>query len=87
MDSFGMGEKFNVHIKDLKPINICYTIEENVFNGNKNIQLLIKDIKVNKLIQILFLVYHEILKNIGAILTSVPYNWILFSPLAMARTL
>lgn len=45
--AFGMGEKFNVHIKDLKPINICYTIEENVFNGNKNIQLLIKDIKVN----------------------------------------
>lgn len=43
--AFGMGEKFNDHIKDLKPISICYTIEENNFNGNKSIQLMVKDIK------------------------------------------
>ena len=46
--AFGMGEKFSAHIKDLKPIDICYTVEENSFNGNKNIQLLIKDIKINE---------------------------------------
>jgi len=44
--AFGMGEQFNDHIKELKPISICYTIEENNFNGNKSIQLMVKDIKV-----------------------------------------
>lgn len=44
--AFGMGGKFNDHIKGLKPINICYTIEENNFNGNKSIQLMVKDIKI-----------------------------------------
>ncbi|MBP7497602.1 MAG: single-stranded-DNA-specific exonuclease RecJ, partial [Bacteroidales bacterium] len=28
-----------------QPFNICYTIEENSWNGNTNIQLNIKDIK------------------------------------------
>lgn len=46
--AFGMGEKFSAHIKDLKPIDICYTLEENVFNGNKTIQLMIKDMKINE---------------------------------------
>lgn len=44
--AFGMGEQYNDHIKELKPISICYTIEENNFNGNKSIQLMVKDIKV-----------------------------------------
>ncbi|MCQ2350873.1 MAG: single-stranded-DNA-specific exonuclease RecJ [Paludibacteraceae bacterium] len=43
--AFGMGKQFNDHIKGLKPISICYTIEENNFNGNKSIQLMVKDIK------------------------------------------
>ena len=37
---------FNTHLKALNPLDICYTIEENTFNGNTNIQLMIKDIKI-----------------------------------------
>jgi single-stranded-DNA-specific exonuclease len=29
----------------LNPVDICYSIEENTFNGNTTIQLVIKDIK------------------------------------------
>ena len=43
--AFNMSE-FNDVIKDLNPLDICYTIEENTFNGNTSIQLQIKDIKV-----------------------------------------
>lgn len=43
--AFGKHE-FNNHIKSLNPIDICYTIEENNFNGNSSIQLMIKDIKI-----------------------------------------
>jgi single-stranded-DNA-specific exonuclease len=43
--AFGMHE-FNDDIKALNPLDICYTIEENNFNGNSSIQLLIKDIKI-----------------------------------------
>lgn len=43
--AFGKYE-FNDHIKSLNPIDICYTIEENNFNGNTSIQLMIKDIKI-----------------------------------------
>lgn len=43
--AFGMYE-FNDHLKSMKPLDICYTLEENTFNGNTSIQLLIKDIKV-----------------------------------------
>ena len=42
--AFGM-HKHNEHIKSMKPFNICYTIEENTYNGNTSIQLMIKDIK------------------------------------------
>ena len=42
--AFGMSE-FNDYIKGLNPVDICYTIEENTFNGNTSIQLVIKDIK------------------------------------------
>lgn len=43
--AFGMYE-FNDHLKSLKPLDICYTLEENNYMGNTNIQLMIKDIKV-----------------------------------------
>lgn len=43
--AFGMYE-FNDHLKSMKPLDICYTLEENTFMGNTNIQLMIKDIKV-----------------------------------------
>jgi len=43
--AFRMFE-FNDHLKALNPLDICYTLEENNFNGNSSIQLLIKDIKV-----------------------------------------
>ena len=43
--AFGMYE-FNDHLKSMKPLDICYTLEENNFNGNTTIQLMIKDIKV-----------------------------------------
>ncbi len=42
--AFGQSE-FNDYIKALNPVDICYTIEENTFNGNTTIQLMIKDIK------------------------------------------
>lgn len=42
--AFGMSE-FNDYIKSLNPVDICYSIEENTFNGNTSIQLVIKDIK------------------------------------------
>lgn len=38
---------FNDHLKALNPLDICYTVEENTFNGNTNIQLMIKDIKID----------------------------------------
>jgi single-stranded-DNA-specific exonuclease len=41
--AFGMSEHFD-YIKSMKPFNICYTIEENTYNGATTIQLFIKDI-------------------------------------------
>ncbi|MBB3188186.1 single-stranded-DNA-specific exonuclease RecJ [Microbacter margulisiae] len=43
--AFRMGE-FNDYLKAMNPLDICYTLEENNFNGNSSIQLLIKDIKI-----------------------------------------
>ena len=43
--AFGMYE-FNNALKELNPLDICYTLEENSFNGNTAIQLMIRDIKV-----------------------------------------
>ena len=34
------------HIKNKRPFNICYTLEENNFNGKKSIQLMVKDIQL-----------------------------------------
>ena len=44
--AFGMS-KYNAHIKQMLPFNICYTVEENTYNGNTSLQLLIKDIKTD----------------------------------------
>lgn len=44
--AFRMHE-YNDHLKALNPLDICYTIEENTFNGNTTIQLMIKDIKID----------------------------------------
>ena len=43
--AFGMHE-YNDYIKSGKPFDICYTIEENVYNNRASIQLLIKDIRI-----------------------------------------
>ncbi|MGC3979368.1 MAG: single-stranded-DNA-specific exonuclease RecJ [Paludibacteraceae bacterium] len=42
--AFRMYE-FNDHLKALNPLDICYTLDENTFNGNTTIQLTIRDIK------------------------------------------
>ena len=39
---------YNDHLKALNPLDICYTIEENSFNGNTTIQLMIRDIKIDE---------------------------------------
>lgn len=44
--AFRMHE-YNEYLKALNPLDICYTLEENNFNGNTSIQLMIKDIKVS----------------------------------------
>lgn len=43
--AFGMYE-YNDHLKSMKPLDICYTLEENNFGGTTSIQLMIKDIKL-----------------------------------------
>lgn len=40
-------QQYNDHLKALNPLDICYTLEENVFNGNTSIQLMIRDIKID----------------------------------------
>ena len=45
--AFGM-HKYNDYIKSRKSFDICYTIEENVYNNRTSIQLLIKDIRINE---------------------------------------
>ena len=39
---------YNDHLKALNPLDICYTLEENAFNGNTSIQLMIRDIKIEE---------------------------------------
>ena len=43
---FGMGEFFK-SIKDYQEFDICYTINENEWNGRKSLQLMIRDLQVN----------------------------------------
>ena len=45
--AFRMYE-YNDHLKALNPLDICYTLEENSFNGNTTTQLMIKDIKIDQ---------------------------------------
>jgi single-stranded-DNA-specific exonuclease len=42
--AFGMSG-YGDYIKDLKPFDICYTVEENTYNGNTTIQMMVKDIR------------------------------------------
>ncbi len=39
---------YNDDLKAFNPLDICYTIEENVFNGNTSMQLQIRDIKLSQ---------------------------------------
>lgn len=43
--AFNMGDRFS-QLKEGKKIDIVYTIDQNVWNGNKKLQLKIKDIKL-----------------------------------------
>lgn len=43
--AFKMSD-YNDYLKALNPLDISYTLEENTFNGNTTIQLMIKDIKI-----------------------------------------
>ena len=45
--AFRMHE-YNGHLKALNPLDICYTLEENSFNGNTSTQLMIRDIKIDQ---------------------------------------
>jgi single-stranded-DNA-specific exonuclease len=45
--AFRMHE-YNDHLKALNPLDICYTLEENSFNGNTTTQLMIRDIKIDQ---------------------------------------
>ncbi|MDR0795260.1 MAG: single-stranded-DNA-specific exonuclease RecJ [Tannerella sp.] len=42
--AFGMHKHFS-YIKDGQPFDICYTVEENTYNGITTIQLMVKDIR------------------------------------------
>ncbi len=42
--AFRMSD-FNEQLKALNPLDICYTLEENTFNGTTSMQLMIRDIK------------------------------------------
>ncbi len=42
--AFRMPE-YNEHLKAFNPLDICYTLDENTFNGNTSVQLTIRDIK------------------------------------------
>jgi len=43
---FSMGN-FIDRIKSGQPFDVCYTIEENVYNGNTTLQIMVKDIRFN----------------------------------------
>ncbi len=46
MTGIAFGMHFhNEHIKSLKPFDVCYTVEENTFNGKTTLQLMVRDIR------------------------------------------
>lgn len=45
--AFSQAEHFE-YIKGGKPLDICYSIEMNEFRGNRNLQLNIRDLKINR---------------------------------------
>lgn len=45
--AFSQAEHFE-YIKAGKPMDVCYSIEMNEFRGNRNLQLNIRDIKIDK---------------------------------------
>jgi single-stranded-DNA-specific exonuclease len=45
--AFGMHNHYS-YIKDGQPFDICYTVEENTYNGNTTIQLMIKGIRPSR---------------------------------------
>ena len=46
--AFGMSTHAN-YVKAMNPFDLCYTIEENTYNGNTTIQLMVKDIRPSEL--------------------------------------
>lgn len=42
--AFGQANKFEM-VSQAQKHNICFVIEENIYNGNRNLQMLVKDIK------------------------------------------
>jgi single-stranded-DNA-specific exonuclease len=42
--AFGMHQHYS-YIKDGQPFDVCYTVEENTYNGNTTIQLMVKSIR------------------------------------------
>lgn len=45
--AFRMSD-YHEQLKALNPLDICYTLEENTFNGNTSTQLMIRDIKLSE---------------------------------------
>lgn len=43
--AFGKGD-YALHLQNGYPVDLCYEVEEDVYNGKKRVQLMVKDIKV-----------------------------------------
>lgn len=46
--AFGAAPKYLSAIKQKKSFDICYSIEENEWQGNKSLQLMVREIKINE---------------------------------------
>lgn len=46
--AFGMHQHA-AYIKEMNPFDLCYTIEENAYNGNVTLQLMVKDIRPSRM--------------------------------------
>ena len=44
---FNMGDHYEM-VKSGKAFDVCYTIEENVFNNKTTIQIMVKDIRLSE---------------------------------------